>query len=154
MLSFKNPTTSVNERLDEIVVMVRDWKEIDHEWPTMADIAWLRSVFAQFWSPDYPQPYIGTGPEDAMISLCWMSTEENITLEIDTAHRTGDLYLAASHDNINVECVFDLDLDTADAWGQIASALGVALGRNGNILATGLAGPVPERQNTEPRIPA
>ena len=154
MKAFDHPTTPFNERLDEIVVMVRDWKEIDYEWPAMDDIAWLRSVFARFWSPDYPQPYIGTGPEDAMTSLCWMSDDENVTLEIDTANRTGDLYRAASHDNIDVECVFDLDLDSADAWGQIASALGVELGRNGNILATGLAGPVPERQNTEPRIPA
>ena len=138
MTTFKVPVPSFNERLDEIVVMARDWKEIDHEWPAMADIAWLRSVFAQFWSPDYPQPYIGTGPEDAMLSLCWMSSEENVTLEIDTANKIGDLYLAASHNNIDVECVFDLDLDNADAWRQIASELGVEFDRAGNILAASL----------------
>ena len=154
MKAFDNPDTPFNERLDEIVAMERDWKPIDRTWPSPEAIAWLRESFARYWHDEYPQPYIGAGPDDAVLSLCWMSSEENVTLEIDTVNKAGDLYLAASHDNIDVECVLDLDLGSADAWQQIASALGVELGRNGNVLATGLAGPVSERQNTEPRIPA
>lgn len=154
MKVFDNPTTPFNERLDEIVAMARDWKPIDRAWPSPDGIAWLRDAFAGHWHEEYPQPYVGAGPDDAMLSLCWMSDDENVTLEVDTVNRTGDLYVASSHGNIDVECAFDLDLDNADAWQQIASALGVELGRNGNILAIGLAGPVPERQNTEPRIPA
>ena len=154
MLAFKHPITPFNERLDELVAMARDWKPIDRAWPSPEAFAWVRDAFAVHWHDEYPQPYIGAGPEDAMLSLCWMSDDENITLEVDTVNRTGDLYLASNHGRIDVECTFDLDLDHGDSWRQVASVLGVEVGQHGNILATGLAGPVPERQNTDPRIPA
>ena len=154
MKVFDRPATPFNERLDEIVAMARDWKTIDHAWPSPAGIAWVRDAFTGHWHDEYPQPYIGAGPDDAMLSLCWMSDDENVTLEIDTFNRTGDLYLASRHDSIGVECVFDLDLDGGDGWQQVASALGVEVGQREDILATGLAGPVPERQNTKPGIPA
>ena len=138
MLAFKNPITSVNERLDEIVVMVRDWKQIDHDWPAMDDIAWLRSVLAQFWSPDYPQPYIGTGPEDAMISLYWKTVEWTFTLEVDTVHKTGYLCRSPNQAIGEVELGVDVDLTSGETWGEIASELGVAVVRTGNILAASL----------------
>ena len=138
MLSFKNPATSVNERLDEIVVMVRDWKEIDHDWPAMDDIAWLRSVFAQFWSPDYPQPYIGTGPDDAMISLYWKTVEWTFTLEIDTVNKTGYLCRSPNRAIGEVELALDVDLTNGDVWREIASELGVEVDRTGKILAASL----------------
>ena len=138
MLAYKNPTTPVNERLDEIVVMARDWKQIDHDWPAMDDIAWLRSVLAQFWSPDYPQPYIGTGPDDAMISLYWKTVEWTFTLEIDTVNKTGYLCWSPNQAIGEVELGVDVDLTSGETWGEIASALGVEVVRTGNILAASL----------------
>ena len=115
MKAFDHPTTPFNERLDEIVAIAHDWKPIDRAWPPAEGIAWLRGAFARHWDDAYPQPYIGAGPDDAMLSLCWMADDENATLEVDTVNRTGDLLLASSHGSIDVECVFDLDLDDADA---------------------------------------
>ena len=154
MLAFKNPTTSVEERLDEIVVMARDWKQIDHDWPAMDDIAWLRSVLAQFWSPDYPQPYIGTGPEDAMICLYWKSVEWTFTLEIDTVNKTGYLCRAPNQAIGEVELAVDVNLTGGEMWGEIASELGVGVVRTGNILAASLGQSVPKRRNTGSRISA
>ena len=154
MLAFKNPTTTVNERLDEIAVMVRDWKPFDYDWPAMDDIAWLRSVFAQFWNPDYPQPYIGTGPEDAMISLYWKTIEWTFTLEVDTVGKTGYLCRSPNQSIGEVELAVDVDLTSGDTWKQIASELGIEFDRTGNVLAASLGQSVPKRRNTGSRISA
>jgi hypothetical protein len=138
MLAFKHPITLVNDRLDEIVVMVRKWKSIDYAWPALSDIEWLRSAFAQFWSPDYPQPYIGTGPEDAMICLYWKTVEWTFTLEIDTVNKTGYLCRAPNQAIGEVELAVDVDLTNGEVWQQIASELGVEVDRTGKILATSL----------------
>ena len=152
MLVFKNPTTTVNERLDEIAVMVRDWKSFDYHWPAMDDIAWLRSVFAQFWNPDYPQPYIGTGPEDAMISLYWKTVEWTFTLEVDTASKTGYLCRSPNQAIGEAELAVDVDLTSRDTWAQIASELGVEVDRTGKVLAAGLGQSISRRRNTGSRI--
>ena len=154
MLTFKHPITSVNDRLDEIATMVRDWKPIEHEWPTLADIAWLRSVFAEFWSPSYPQPYIGTGPEDAMMSLYWKTVELTFTLEVDTIGKIGDLYRAPNQAIGEVELALDVDLTSRRTWAQIASELGVEVDRAANILAPSLGQSVSKRGNPDRRIPA
>ena len=145
MLEFKTPPVSLDEQLDEIVAMARDYKPDDCAWPALDDIAWLRSAFAQFWSPDYPQPYIGTGPEDAMISLYWKTVEWTFTLEIDTGERTGYLCRSPNQAIGEVELEVDVDLNSGGAWRQIASDLGVEFDRTGNILATSLGQPVPVR---------
>lgn len=154
MLAFKNPTTTVNERLDEIAAMVRDWKPFDYDWPAMDGIAWLRSVFAQFWNPDYPQPYIGTGPEDAMISLYWKTVEWTFTLEVDTVGRMGYLCRSPNRSIGEVELAVDVDLTSGDTWKQIASELGIEFDRTGNVLAASLGQSVPKRRNTGSRISA
>ena len=138
MLAFKTPSASLDEQLDEIVAMVRDYKPDGHAWPAPDDIAWLRSAFAGFWSPDYPQPYIGTGPEDAMICLYWKTVEWTFTLEIDTVNKTGYLCRAPNQAIGEVELAEDVDLTSKDTWGQIAVELGVEVDRTGKILATSL----------------
>ena len=145
MPAFKHPGASLDEQLDEIVAMVRDYKPDDYAWPALDDIAWLRSVFAQFWSPDYPQPYIGTGPEDAMISLYWKTVEWTFTLEIETVSKTGYLCRAPNQAIGEVELAVDVDLTARDTWRQIASHLGVEFDRTGNVLAASLGRPVPVR---------
>ena len=154
MLTFKNPITSVNDRLDEISTMARDWKPIEHEWPALDDIAWLRSVFAEFWSPDYPQPYIGTGPEDAMISLYWKTVELTFTLEVDTVGKIGDLYRSPNKAIGEVELALEVDLTSRRTWAQIASELGAEVDRAANILAPSLGQSVSKRGNPSRRIPA
>ena len=154
MVTFHTPATPFNTRLDEIADMAHDWEAVEHAWPAPSGIAWLRSAFAQSWSAAYPQPYIGTGPEDAMLSLYWKSPSETVTLEIDTVSRTGDLYRTPSPGVGDEECAPDLNLASADAWRQIASALGVKFGRHKNILVTGLGQPVPGRRNPGSRVPA
>ena len=145
MLAFKTPPASPDEQLDEIVAMVRRWKPDDYAWPAMEDIAWLRSILTQFWSPEYPQPYIGTGPEDAMIALYWKAVEWAFTLEIDTGNKTGYLCRAPNRAIGEVELLVDVDLTSEDTWGRIASELGVELDRTGNVLAASLGRPVPVR---------
>ena len=145
MPAFKHPGASLDEQLDEIVAMVRDYKPDDYAWPALDDIAWLRSVFAQFWSPDYPQPYIGTGPEDAMISLYWKTVEWTFALEIETVSKTGYLCRAPNQAIGEVELAVDVDLTARDTWRQIASYLGVEFDRTGNVLAASLGRPVPVR---------
>lgn len=138
MLTFKTPSASLDEQLDDLVAMVRDYKPDDYAWPALTDIAWLRSVFAGFWSPEYPQPYIGTGPEDAMISLYWKSAEWTFTLEIDTVNKTGYLCRAPNQSIGEVELAVDVDLTNWEVWLQVASDLGVEVDRTGKILATSL----------------
>ena len=145
MLTFKTPPVSLDEQLDEIVAMVRDYKPDDYAWPALDDIAWLRSAFAQFWSPDYPQPYIGTGPEDAMISLYWKTIEWTFTMEIDTVNKTGYLCRADNQAIGEVELAIDVDLTVGQTWREIASELGVELDRTGSILAASLGRSVPVR---------
>ena len=135
MHTFKTPPVSLDEQLDEIVAMARDYKPDDCAWPTLADIAWLRSAFAQFWSPDYPQPYIGTGPEDAMMSLYWKTVDLTFTLEVDTIGKIGDLYRAPNQAVGEVELAEDVDLTAEDTWEQIASELGVEVSQSGEVLA-------------------
>ncbi len=118
---------------------------MEHEWPALDYISWLRSAFAQFWSPDYPQPYIGTGPEDAMISLYWLTVEWTYTLEVETASKMGYLCRSPNQAIGEVEIAEDIDLTSEDAGRQIASELGVKVDRTGNILATSLGRPVPVR---------
>ena len=138
METFKTPSVSLDEQLDETVAMVRKYKPDDYAWPALSDIEWLRSAFAQFWSPDYPQPYIGTGPEDAMISLYWKTVEWTFTLEIDTVNKTGYLCRAPNRAIGEVELAVDVDLTNGEVWQQIASELGVEVDRTGKILATSL----------------
>lgn len=145
MQEFKNPAASLDEQLDEIIAMVREYKPDDYAWPALTDIAWLRSVLAQFWSPDYPQPYIGTGPEDAMISLYWKTAELTFTLEVETVSKTGYLCRSPNQAIGEVELAVDVDLTAGDTWGQIASYLGVEFDRTGNVLAANLGRPVPVR---------
>ena len=136
--TFKKPPVSLGEQLDDMVVMVRKWKSDDYAWPALTDIAWLRSSFAQFWRPDYPQPYIGTGPEDAMISLYWKTVEWTFTLEIDTVNKTGYLCRSPNQAIGEVELALDVDLTNGDVWREIASELGVEVDRTGKILAASL----------------
>lgn len=143
MLTFKTPSASLDEQLDEIVAMVRDYKPDDYAWPALTDIAWLRSSFAQFWSPDYPQSYIGTGPEDEMISLYWKTVEWTFTLEIDTVNKTGYLCRAPNQAIGEVELAIDVDLTVEQTWREIASELGVELDRTGSILAASLGRSIP-----------
>ena len=91
-LTFTAPDTPFYARLDEIAAMARDRAPLEHDWPAPADIAWLRAAFARNWPAAYPQPFVGTGPEDAMLSFYWKSDAATITLEIDTRSRMGDLY--------------------------------------------------------------
>lgn len=154
MPAFKHPITSVNDRLDEVVVMARDWEPIDYAWPALEDIEWLRATLARDWSEGYPQPYIGVGPDDATMSLYWKTVEETVSLEIDTVGKTGDLYRAPNQAIGEVELALDMDLTSANAWEQIASELGVEIGRPGNVLAPGMERPVSGRANTGRRIPA
>ena len=154
MPAFKHPITSVNDRLDEIVVMARDWKPMEHEWPALDDIAWLRSAFTQFWSLNYPQPYIGTGPEDAMISCYWKTVEWTFTLEVDTVNKTGYLCRSPNQSMGEVELAVDVDLTAGNVWRQIASELGVEVDRYGNVLAASLEQSVPRGENTGSGIPA
>ena len=138
MQIFKSPPVSLDAQLDEIVVMARNWKPMEYEWPALDDIGWLRSTLAQFWSPDYPQPYIGTGPEDAMICLYWKSVEWTFTLEIETVNKTGYLCRSPNQAIGEVELAVDVDLTNGEVWQQIASELGVEVDRTGKILATSL----------------
>ena len=154
MQTFKNPVTSVNDRLDEIVAMARDWEPIDCAWPALEDLEWLRAMLARNWSPAYPQPYIGVGPDDATVSLYWKTVEETVSLEIDMVGKTGDLYRSPNQAIGEVELALDLDLTSANAWEQISSELGVEIGRPGNILAPSMGRPVSGRANTGRRIPA
>ncbi len=154
MQAFENPVASVDERLDEIAVMARDWEPTEHAWPVLDDIIWLRTVLAGKWSTSYPQPYIGTGPEDAMICLYWISASETVTLEINTVGKTG--YLCRSYNQAvgEEELALDIDLTSGDAWRQIASELGVEVDRYGNVLAASLEQSVPRGENTGSGIPA
>ncbi len=145
MLTFKTPSASLDEQLDGIVTMVRDYKPDDYAWPALTDIAWLRSAFAQFWSPDYPLSYIGTGPEDAMISLYWKTVEWTFTLEIDTVNKTGYLCRAPNQAIGEVELAIDVDLTVGQTWREIASELGVEFDRTGSILAASLGRSIPVR---------
>ena len=154
MLAFKHPITSVNDRLDEIVVMVCDYKPDAYAWPALDDITWLRSIFARFWSPDYPQPYIGTGPEDAMICLYWKTVEWTFTLEINSVDKTGYLCRAPNQAIGEVELAVDVDLTRGHTWRQIASELGVEVDRTGKVLVTGLGRSVPRRGNAGLRLSA
>ena len=138
MLAFKTPPVSLDEQLDDLIAMVCKYNPGDYAWPALDDIAWLRSAFAQFWSPEYPQPYIGTGPEDAMTCLYWKSVEWTFTLEIDTVNKTGYLCRAPNQAIGEVELAVDVDLTNRDVWRQIASELGVEVDRTGKILATSL----------------
>ena len=138
MLAFKTPPVSLDEQLDDLIAMVCKYNPGDCAWPALDDIAWLRSAFAQFWIPEYPQPYIGTGPEDAMICLYWKSVEWTFTLEIDTVNKTGYLCRAPNQAIGEVELAVDVDLTNRDVWRQIASELGVEVDRTGKILATSL----------------
>ncbi len=111
--------------------MARDWEPIEYAWPALEDINWLRAVLSRYWNMAYPQPYIGVGPDDATISLYWKTVEETVTLEIDTVGKTGDLYRSPNQAVGEVELALDMDLTSADVWRQIASALGVEVGRHG-----------------------
>lgn len=124
MLTFTEPVTSFYARLDEIAAMARDWEPLDHEWPAPADIEWLRSAFAMNWPAEYPHPFIGTGPEDAMLSLYWKSAAATITLEIDTRNRMGDLYRNFQNCAGDPDEALELDLSGAYAWQKIGMALG------------------------------
>ena len=154
MRTYKIPDTPVGERLDEIAVMTRKLKAVEHEWPAQEDIDWLRAAFVENWNPDYPQPYIGTGPEDAMLSVYWLTVNETVTLEVDTVSKTGYLCRSSKKSVGEVELAEDIDLTGWDAWRQIASELGVPIDRNGEVLATGMGQSVPERGNTRYGIPA
>ena len=138
MQTFKTPPVSLDEQLDDLIAMVRRWKSSDYAWPSLEDIAWLRSAFAEFWSPDYPRPYIGTGPEDAMICLYWKMVEWTFTLEIDTVNKTGYLCRAPNQAIGEVELAVDVALTNGDVWREIAAELGVEVDRTGKILATSL----------------
>ena len=138
MEAFKTPATSVNARLDEIVVMARDWEPIEYAWPALEDIDWLRTTLGREWNAAYPQPYIGTGPDDATMSLYWKTVEETVTLEIDMAGKAGDLYRSQNQAIGEVELALEMDLTSADAWRQIASELGVEVGQCGKVLATSM----------------
>ena len=134
--------------------MARDWEPIDYEWPALEDIDWLRATLSHNWSADHPQPYIGVGPDDATMSLYWKTVEETVTLEIETVAKTGDLYRAPNQAIGEVELALDMDLTHRGAWQQIASALGVEVGRDGNILAPGVERPVPRRGSIGGRFPS
>lgn len=138
MPAFKHPLTSVNDRLDEIVVMAREWEPIEYAWPALEDIDWLRATVVRDWSTAYPQPYLGTGPEDAMISLYWKTVEWTFTLEIDTVNKTGHLCRAPNQAIGEVDLAEDVDLTNGEVWRQIASELGVEVDRTGKILAASL----------------
>lgn len=135
---FKHPVTSVTDRLDEIAAMARGWNLGDYVWPSLESIEWLRSVLDENWGEAFPQPYIGTGPEDGMISLYWKTAAWTFTLEIETVSKTGYLCRAPNQAIGEVELAEDVDLTNGEAWRQIASALGVEVDRAGNILATSL----------------
>lgn len=123
MLTFAQPDTPFNARLDEIAAMARDWAPLDHAWPAPFDLAWLRAAFAQNWPAAYPQPFVGTGPEDAMLSLYWKSAATTLTLEIDTRNRLGDLYRTGANCAADPVDVFELDLSSAYAWRKVGMAL-------------------------------
>ena len=127
--------------------MARDWEPIDYAWPTLEDIDWLRAELGLNWSASYPQPYIGVGPDDAAMSLYWKTTDETVTLEIDTVAKVGDLYRAPNHAVGEEEVALDMDLTGATVWQQIASALGVEFARYRNVLVTGLDRPVSKGRN-------
>lgn len=154
MQIFKTPDTSVDERLDEIVTMARDWEPIEYAWPALKDIDWLRGALNQNWRPGYPQPYIGVGPDDGMMSLYWKAVAATVTLEIDTVTKIGELYRAPSQAVGEVEIGLDMDLTGENTWLQIASALGVKVARDGNLLAPSVERPVPGRGNTGGRVPS
>lgn len=124
MLTFTEPATSFYARLDEIAAMSRDWEPMEHDWPAPADIEWLRSAFAGNWPPAYPQPFVGTGPEDAMLSLYWRSVAATVTLEVDTRNRRGDLYRTVANCAGDADEVLELNLSSAEAWRKIGMALG------------------------------
>ena len=88
------------------------------------DIEWLRSAFACNWPTAYPQPFVGTGPEDAMLSLYWKSAAATITLEIDTRNRMGDLYRTVPNCAGDQDEALELNLSSAYAWRKIGMALG------------------------------
>lgn len=125
MLTFTAPDTPFYARLDEIAAMARDRAPLEHDWPAPADIAWLRAALASNWPAAYPQPFVGTGPEDAMLSLYWKSPAATITLEIDTRNRMGDLYRTGTNCADDQDEIFALDLSSAYAWGKVGMALWV-----------------------------
>lgn len=124
MLTFTEPATSFYARLDEIAAMARDREPMEHDWPAPADIEWLRSAFARNWPTAYPQPFVGIGPEDAMLSLYWKSAAATITLEIDTRNRMGDLYRTVPNCAGDQDETLELNLSSAYAWRKIGMALG------------------------------
>ena len=73
-----------------------------------------------------------------MLSVYWLTVDETVTLEVDTVSKTGYLCRSFKQSIGEVELAEDVDLTGGDAWRQIASELGVAIDRNGKVLATGV----------------